>query len=185
MLTGSAGTERSLREQGQHRSILHIATHGFYLETCLREAQQQGRPLEPMDVSGVALAGASQHASRPAEDDGLFTAADFATLDLRGTQLVVLSACDTATGAVVEGQGAQGLQQAVLTAGVPSMVMSLWKVPDEDTRALMDQFYQGVVSGLGPREALQRAQLHALAVQRATGAGDAIGRFGAFIYTGQ
>jgi len=184
LLSGAAGTERALREQAAHRSVLHIATHGFFLGQCQKDARERGAELDPMQLSGLALAGASAHQGRPPEDDGLFTAADFATLDLRGTRLVVLSACDTGVGGIISGQGVQGLQQAVLTAGVPSLVMSLWKIPDEDTRALMDAFYGGVGAGLAPREALRRAQLEALARQRAQGRGDAIGRLAAFIHAG-
>lgn len=184
LLRGAAGTERAVREQARHRSVLHLATHGFFLGECAAEARRRVSRVDPMQVSGLALAGASAHAGRPLEDDGLFTAAEFATLDLRGTRLVVLSGCDTGRGGVVLGQGVQGLQRAVLTAGVPSLVMSLWKIPDDDTRALMDGFYAGVAAGLAPREALRRAQLEALARQREQGAGDAVGRFAAFISAG-
>jgi hypothetical protein len=90
----------------------------------------------------------------------VLTALELTGLDLRGTELVVLSACDTAVGAVETGEGVLGLRRALVLAGAESSVMSLWKVDDDATRELMVSFYGKLLrDGLGRAEALRRAQL--------------------------
>jgi CHAT domain-containing protein len=161
--------------------ILHLATHGFFLpdqETEPRRADV-GRLDEPegtlgrlsglslpensMLRSGLALAGAntflrSRTPPEPAED-GLLTAEDVAGLDLLATELVVLSACETGLGPIRIGEGVFGLRRAFVLAGAQTLVMSLWKVPDEATRELMEDFYRRVLSGRGRADALREAQL--------------------------
>lgn len=163
--------------------VLHIATHGFFFEST---DQRPDAPMGDADVpppapepvygrgvgghlndpllrSGLALAGANTWVlggETPAEaEDGLLTAEDVAGLDLLGTELVVLSACDTALGDVRAGEGVYGLQRAFMVAGVRTLVMSLWKVPDLATAVLMVRFYQGLCHRrLGRADALQAAQ---------------------------
>jgi len=157
--------------------ILHLATHGFFLEdgpvpTASRTVGHFGalggdalapRPPDPLLRSGLVLAGASAPApssSRPAPPsagDGLVTALEVAGLDLWGTQLVVLSACDTGRGDVKLGQGVYGLRRAFLVAGAETVVMSLWKVNDETTRALMEAYYRNLLAGQGRATALREA----------------------------
>src|SRR4029079_7751533 len=94
-------------------------------------------------LSGIVLAGAN----RPPEagkDDGILTALEVAELDLRGTELVVLSACETGLGRVVGGEGLLGLQRAFQVAGARSVIASLWAVDDQATRNLMERFYQNL-----------------------------------------
>ena len=92
-------------------------------------------------------------------DDGILTAQEIARLDLRGLNLVVLSACKTGNGEVT-GEGVFGLQRAFKKAGAQTIVMSLWKVNDAATRDLMVQFYTGLADGLTKRQAFLKAQIY-------------------------
>ena len=92
-------------------------------------------------------------------EDGVLTALEASMLDLRGTELVVLSACETGVGSVLQGEGVFGLWRALELAGAQSVVMSLWKVPDEETRVLMELFYRKWLAGMDKHLALRDAQL--------------------------
>jgi CHAT domain-containing protein len=157
--------------------VLHIATHGFFLEDASAPTGSRGvahlgsegvpsqRPPDPLLRSGLVLSGAhaptstAAQATRPRADGGLVTALELAGLDLWGTQLVVLSACDTGRGDVRLGQGVYGLRRALVTAGAETVVMSLWKVNDETTRQLMEEYYRHLLRGQGRATALRQAML--------------------------
>ena len=113
-------------------------------------------PVEGLDRSGLAMAGANQGA------DGIVTAREIAGFDWWGTQLVVLSACETGVGAVPSGDGVYGMRRALVLAGAESQVVSLWNVNDASTRALMRDYYGELSRGGGRAEALRRAKLHLL-----------------------
>ncbi|NMO19167.1 CHAT domain-containing protein [Pyxidicoccus fallax] len=148
--------------------ILHVATHGFFLEDApqpaasrgvvsfggLSDARLSAGPPDPLLRSGLVLAGAATGSS---PDSALVTALELASLDLWGTQLVVLSACDTGRGDVKLGQGVYGLRRAFLVAGAETVVMSLWKVNDETTRELMEAYYRHLLEGQGRASALIEA----------------------------
>src|SRR5262249_40684967 len=89
----------------------------------------------------------------------LLTAEDVTGLDLLATELVVLSACDNGLGQVHVGEGVFGLRRAFVLAGARTLVMSLWKVPDDQTRELMEDIYGRLLAGEGRAEALRQAQL--------------------------
>jgi CHAT domain-containing protein len=112
--------------------------------------------------SGIALAGVN----RPAlagQDDGIITALEAQHLDLRGVELVVLSACDTSLGSGVMGEGMIGMQRALQVAGARTAISTLWKIRDADAVALMDEFYNNLwVRRLTKLEALRQAQLAVL-----------------------
>jgi CHAT domain-containing protein len=164
--------------------LLHLATHGFFLQDQPHDADKELRdlgwvgaegwgggrlsgplPESPMLRSGLALAGANtwlRQGALPEEaEDGLLTAEDVAGLDLLDTELVVLSACETGLGEVRTGEGVFGLRRAFIVAGAKALVMSLWKVPDLPTAVLMERFYHNLLSRQLPRaEALREAQAH-------------------------
>jgi CHAT domain-containing protein len=96
-------------------------------------------------------------------DDGILTGLEVAALDLRGTKLVVLSACETGVGDVQIGEGVYGLRRALVLAGSESQVMSLWQVEDTATRDLMIGFYRRMLAGAGRADALRDAQLELIA----------------------
>jgi CHAT domain-containing protein len=118
---------------------------------------------DPLLRSGLVLSGASAQApgatAAPRPDSALVTALELAGMDLWGTQLVVLSACDTGRGDVKPGQGVYGLRRALVIAGAETLVMSLWKVNDDSTRLLMEHFYQNLLAGQGRAAALRNAML--------------------------
>lgn len=200
--TGAAATEARLK-QVSGPAILHIATHGFFLqdlpqagpkagEKSALQAKLQQMPApdsmvsghkkkvrgienegsevsapqphvrqglgeNPLLRSGLALAGANLRRSDGGED-GILTAAEVAQLDLQGTQLVVLSACETGTGDVANGEGVYGLRRALVLAGAQSQLVSLWKVDDAATAQLMGEYYTQLKSGKGRADALRLAQ---------------------------
>ena len=152
--------------------ILHIATHGFFLQDVdeksekpllaarggddVRLGKWAARVANPLLRSGLALAGANQGSS--GDDDGILTAMEAAGLDLWGTRLVVLSACDTGVGEVKNGDGVYGLRRALVLAGAESQMISLWPVSDRSTRDLMAGYYQRLLAGQGRSAALRDVQ---------------------------
>jgi CHAT domain-containing protein len=113
--------------------ILHIATHGFFVD-------DTSSVVSPMIRSGLILAGVRNRGSKGG-DDGILTAYEATNLDLAGTDLVALSACQTGLGEVRNGEGVYGLQRSMIVAGAKNLLMSLWKVDDEATAKLMETFY--------------------------------------------
>jgi CHAT domain-containing protein len=152
---GATANEAMLKQLSAP-TILHIATHGFF-----RQPRSPAPALDREDAmvrSGLALAGANRRSSGGGED-GLLTALEVAGLDLWGTRMVVLSACETGLGDARNGEGVYGLRRALVLAGSESQVISLWKVSDSATRDLMIGFYQRLHAGEGRAEALRNAQL--------------------------
>jgi len=183
IFTGAAATERSFRDR-EHGGIIHIATHGFYLnDELISSNEKRGlkrvKPRPPLGLQnvedpdeagnwigrrsldhpllncGLVFSGANQLFD--GLDDGVMTGMEVLNLDLRGTDLVVLSACETGVGEVVAGEGVLGLIQAFRVAGAPSLVTSFWKVSDEATAALMAEFYAGLSKGIAKGAALRAA----------------------------
>jgi len=180
VLTGAGATKSALKEAAAP-SILHIATHGFFLEDAEPPSEPAGglglldnsqpatdatnskwstQITNPLLRSGLGLAGANLH--KGGTEDGVLTALEVAGLDLWGTRLVVLSACDSGVGEVKNGEGVYGLRRALVLAGSETQVMSLWPVSDQGTRDLMIGYYKGLVAGRGRSEALRQVQLKML-----------------------
>lgn len=177
IISGSQATEESFKAlSGQRKSLIHISTHGFYFNE--EEAENKSEHIRMMlmgddgpsyieDQSlqrcGLCFAGANQVITGkglPAygQDDGILNALEIAQTDLRGLDLVVLSACQTALGDVVNGEGVFGLQRGFKKAGANSILMSLWEVDDEVTSKFMIEFYRQWTSGKTKMEALKKAQ---------------------------
>jgi CHAT domain-containing protein len=107
-------------------------------------------------------------AAAEVNDDGWLTAEEVAAMDLRGTELVVLSACDSGLGDVRAGEGVYGLRRAFQTAGTKALVMSLFDAPDDETRQLMERFYKAIASGKEMLQALQEGRRSILEERRRT-----------------
>jgi CHAT domain-containing protein len=173
LLAGRAATKETLLHLAPP-GILHIATHGFFLEDAPSPGDTRGvqsfgavgdagpkqRPPDPLLRSGLVLTGAQAPGTGPDARRGknsLVTALELAGLNLWGTQLVVLSACETGRGDIKLGQGVYGLRRALVVAGAETLVTSLWKVNDETTRELMESYYGNLLAGQGRAEALRTA----------------------------
>ena len=162
LLTGQRATKAEFMRLDAPR-MLHIASHGFFLE----DASRGGAPAPASDASatvenpllrsGIALAGANL--GHDARSNGILTALEASGLDLWGTKLVTLSACDTGVGEVRNGEGVYGLRRAFLLAGTETLVMSLWPLSDYIARETMVTYYTGLRAGLGRGEALRQAKL--------------------------
>lgn len=151
LLTRRQATKAALQQLDAPR-VLHIASHGFFLQDAGRDATEN-----PLLRSGLALAGANlPHSTR---DPGILTASEASGLNLWGTKLVTLSACDTGLGEVRNGEGVYGLRRAFVLAGAETLVMSLWAVSDYVTRETMTAYYQGLRRGEGRGDALRQAKL--------------------------
>jgi len=169
LISDTAATTTTLQRQPGPR-VLHIATHGFFVAdqestpTDPLRVIQEGSPLlrslrqeDPQLRSGLVLAGANQPSLDP-NDDGYLTAAEALSLKLKGTELVVLSACSTGQGESRTGEGVYGLQRSLTVAGARSTLLSLWKVDDAATADFMTRFYTRLKAGEGRADALAAVQ---------------------------
>ena len=151
LYTGEDGLESRFKAlSGKATDLIHVATHGYYHE---------GND-DPMESSGLVFSGANALLEEgPAEsgEDGLLKASEIALMDLRSTDLVVLSACQSGVGSI-SSDGVYGLQRAFKKAGVRSILMSLWKVDDQVTAEMMRLFYTGLSSGMSSWKAFQEAR---------------------------
>lgn len=176
ILVREAATESAVRAVKSPK-VLHLATHGFFLpdidETVADPLNRSSHPAarreiaDPLLHSGLALAGANFAYTVPSDDDGILYAREVEGMDLYGTDLVVLSACETALGDIRTGEGVYGLRRAFVLAGARNLIMSLWPVDDEVTRDLMEHFYRGYRSGTSVAESLRNAELETIASLRA------------------
>lgn len=166
-------TEEKVRLLAPQHRYVHFATHGFFASEALNPAgSAEKKPgasgvgsrtdvvgFHPGLLSGLVLAGANQ-AVQADRDDGILTTLEVAELDLSKVELAVLSACETGLGTMAGGEGVLGLQRAFHTAGAGTVVASLWQVPDQATRVLMERYYRNVWEKKLPKlQALMEAQL--------------------------
>ena len=154
--------------------IVHIATHGYFLEDVDKGGSAFGVDIEnandnPLLRSGLMLANAGGTVSGKrmpnleSNDNGVLTAYEAMNLNLEGTDLIVLSACETGLGDVKAGEGVYGLQRAFLVAGADALIMSLWKVDDAATNLLMTNFYTNWIKLGNKQKAFKQAQLQLMA----------------------
>lgn len=159
---------KQLSNQSLTGAVVHMATHGFNLEyndsiqsTAINFNGESGYE-DPLMRTGFILTGANKswvEALPPSgENDGIITASEIASMNMSGTDLVVLSTCHSAQGEIHEGEGSFGLQRAFRLAGVRSMLVSLWEVSDKTTIELMTKFYQSWLKGMSKQEAFTYAQ---------------------------
>jgi CHAT domain-containing protein/Tfp pilus assembly protein PilF len=177
-LTGALATEGALK-RARRPQVLHVATHGFFLSDQVSPPETRAGGLRPFPPggagllvsgpakgenpllrAGLAFAGANRREN--GEEDGILTALEMTGLDLWGTKLVVLSACETGLGEVQVGEGVYGLRRALVIAGSESQLASLWKVNDAATQELMAAYYVRLGAGEGRAEALRHTQLEML-----------------------
>lgn len=170
LISGPGASETAVKSVAAPE-ILHIATHGFFLEDpdskpvspVGRETPAHSVGLmrdNPLLRSGLAFSGANLRTGD--KDDGILTALEASGLNLWGTKLVVLSACDTGLGEIRNREGVYGLRRSFSIAGAESLVMSLWPVSDRVTKELMVGYYKNLKSGMGRGEALRQVQLSML-----------------------
>lgn len=175
-LTGKKATENQIimSINRDKPKILHFATHGFFFSKPKKQQnlkhligsslQQRIKQHEhSLYRSGLALSGANKAWTGESNasvyfNDGILTAYEVALMDLHGIELVVLSACETGLGESSDTEGIYGLQRAFKQAGVEKLIVSLWKVPDQQTQELIGYFYDNYLSGQPIHEALKKAK---------------------------
>jgi len=188
--------------------IIHFATHGFFLDaqnlpkvkpsrgktpisgraTPAQSAAYKRSYENPLTRSGLMLAGANRamRSGVIGQGDGIVTADKILELRLKGTEMVVLSACKTGLGEIRNGEGVLGLRRAFLQAGAGSLVMSMWSVPDQETRELMIEFYKNALSGKINRcQALRQAAIKEMQIVKERYGGAHPAYWGAFVFLGK
>jgi CHAT domain-containing protein/tetratricopeptide (TPR) repeat protein len=188
VLVGRDASEATFKKEAHRYRVLHLATHGFFLEEACSSVRAGTRAVggltnasttqkvvvpadNPLLLSGLALAGANRRrTAAPDEDDGVLTAQEVASLDLAGVEWAVLSACATGIGQIKTGEGVLGLRRAFQVAGARTVIMSLWSVDDQATRQWMRAlYYERLKKGLDTADAVREASLTVLKERRAKG----------------
>ena len=151
LVMGKKATEEFIFKN-QNPKILHIASHSYFFNFEEMNAH-------PMMRSGIVLAGVNKKIDSP-NNDGYLTALEFSRMELEGTELVVISGCDSGRGAIMPstGDSIYGLKRAISVAGAKSSLLSLWKVNDLATVEFMDSFYSKLKNGEGKSKALSNTQ---------------------------
>ena len=176
LYSGEYGNEESFKSlSGENLGLIHLATHGFFMPnqtakqhtfvSMIQSMGQPGQPLpdivNPMLRAGLLFAGGNNVWTGVKIDenieDGILTAAEISAMNLRNTDIVVLSACETGLGEI-SSDGVFGLQRAFKQAGVKTLIMSLWRVDDAATELMMKTFYENLLAGKSKREAFSIAQ---------------------------
>jgi CHAT domain-containing protein len=173
---GPRASEDVFKAEASGRRVIHLATHGYFMQgqcESSREADQNdatgGTLLEnPLLQSGLFFAGANLHsegADSAGVEDGVLTAYEVSAMNLQGTDMVVLSACETGLGEVRQGEGVYGLRRAFQMAGARTIVSALWRIPDRETASIMSELY--AATGETLPEKLRRIQLDCIKELRA------------------
>lgn len=197
---GARATEAAVKREAPGRRIVHLATHAYFASgdcawslggpraprAALTDHDSLGLVGDnPLLLSGLALAGANhREEAGPEQEDGILTGEEIASLDLTGTQWVVLSACETGVGTVQDGEGILGLRRAFETAGAQTLIMSLWPVEDESARQWMRALYSERLAGQSTAESVRGAERAILDARRTTGKSTHPFFWGGFIAAG-
>lgn len=210
LFTDKKALEETLMYWGVPK-VLHLATHGFFLENqpinfknnttitrsfSIEPENNQLLPPSPISVdtenpllrSGIVLAGANKILETDDDtiSDGMVTSEEILGINLRGTDMSVLSACDTGLGEIKNGEGVFGLRRAFTQAGTKSLVMSMWKVPDKETKELMVNFYNHIYKyGMDRCQALRQATLKQIRITKQRYGNSNPYYWGAFIFMGE
>ncbi len=183
--TNTSATEEEFKLMASNSNIIHIATHGFFypnpddielekdtfevVEDIVFRGGNRGFGVNsfvenknPLMRSGLVFAGAndvwSKQTKNDSIDDGVLTAQEVANIDMRKTNLVVMSACETGLGDIKGSEGVYGLQRAFKMAGVDYMIMSLWQVPDKETEEFMTSFYKKLINNNNIKQSFAETQ---------------------------
>lgn len=200
MFLRKAASETALRLTRRPHTLF-VGTHGFFWpeedlpeipnsfggQTMLSDSNESNQRNNPLRRCGLLLAGCSSLPSSNNEEqlDGIVTGAEIVGLDLQGTKLVVLSACETGVGDLTSGQGVAGLRQAVQLAGAESVVSTLWQIPDSETEKLMTAYFKHLADGKSRATSLRLAQLDRLHARRERNGAAHPFFWAAFTLTGQ
>ena len=190
---GSNASEEKFKVEASGKRVIHLATHGYFLEgACQPDLPKRGIDADvgfvgenPLLLSGLFFAGANLHgegADSVGAEDGILTAYEVSAMDLEGTELAVLSACETGLGEVKEGEGVYGLRRAFQMAGARTVISALWPVSDRVTADMMSQLYNR--QGESLPETLRRLQLESINKLRGKKKADHPFSWGAFIALG-
>lgn len=198
-MTGVDASPEAFTQYAPGKRVLHVATHGFFLEgSCESAVQRRLDPSNrdesvlpataenPLLLSGLAFAGANRRSSAEADEtDGILTAEEIAGINLEGVDWAVLSACDTGVGEIKVGEGVFGLRRAFQVAGARTVIMSLWPVDDKTTEQWMGTLYrEHFLNGKDTVESVRAASLQILRQRRAKHQSTHPFYWGAFIAAG-
>ena len=150
---GIEASEDFFKSEAPGSRVIHLATHGYYLQgMCFSNDRNNDYFREsnyivenPMLLSGLFLAGANvrpEISDRAGMEDGILTACEVSALDLSGTELVALSACETGLGELMAGEGVFGLRRAFQMAGARTIISTLWMIPDQLAKEIFSQLYE-------------------------------------------
>ncbi len=153
--TGDQASEAEIKNT-HNPSLLHIATHGYYLND---EFTGLGDNPDPLLKSGLALTNANSAVKNGMATDGILTGVEILNLDLKATNLVTLSACETGVGDIKVGDGVYSLKRAFQQAGAKNILASLWTIDDEGTMRFMDIFYKYYLGSDSIQSAFRKTQL--------------------------
>lgn len=200
LYTGRQATEDVLM-QCDSPKFLHLSTHGFFLGDQVSRTSLNGfsvnnfpslpnksKPVgiqNPLLRSGIALAGANRASATAGQSSGIVTAEKILTLKLWGTDMVVLSACNTGLGEIKSGEGVFGLRRAFTHVGAKSIVMSMWSVPDRETKELMVEFYKNFLDGDDRCQALRQAAIKQMKTVKKRYGNTNPYFWGAFVFMGE
>jgi hypothetical protein len=198
VLLAENATEHQLLQNWERSNIVHLATHGFFIDPKLPPGLESGQQKllahipDPFARCGLALASAN-HTLRdwgsgnvhPHANDGILLGAEIKRLDLSGVDLMVLSACSTAEGEPVDGVNVLSLREAFFQAGVRYLVSTLWEIPDAFTVAFMETFYEHLLSGRSVGDSMWLAKKEHFTQLAENGFTDAVLQVAPFVAVGQ